>query len=117
MRQSPITEPEGMRMSRAVVVKSLGGPEVLHVDEVAEPHAGPGQVRVRVTAAGLNPMDWLIVSDENLAAAFGVRPPAGFGFDFAAEAVRPATGNTPAMTSSTPSGVGRTSSRDGSITT
>jgi NADPH:quinone reductase-like Zn-dependent oxidoreductase len=72
-----------MRMSRAVVVKSLGGPEVLDVEDVAEPHAGPGQLRVRVTAAGLNPMDWLIVSDEGLAAAFGVRPPTGFGFDFA----------------------------------
>jgi NADPH:quinone reductase-like Zn-dependent oxidoreductase len=72
-----------MRMSRAVVVKSLGGPEVLDVEDVAQPHAGPGQLRVRVTAAGLNPMDWLIVSDEGLAAAFGVRPPTGFGFDFA----------------------------------
>ena len=70
-------------MSRTVVVKSLGGPEVLDVEDVAEPHAGPGRLRVRVSAAGLNPMDWLIVADEGIAAAFGIRPPTGFGFDFA----------------------------------
>ncbi len=70
-------------VSRAVVVESFGGPEVLAMRDVAEPHAGPGQLRVRVTAAGLNPMDWLIISDEGLASAFGVRPPTGFGYDFA----------------------------------
>lgn len=70
-------------VSRAVVVESFGGPEVLNVRDVAEPHAGPDQLRVRVTAAGLNPMDWLIISDEGLASAFGVRPPTGFGYDFA----------------------------------
>lgn len=43
---------------RAVVYKRFGGPEVLEVMELAEPHAGPGQVRVRVRAAGVNPMDW-----------------------------------------------------------
>ena len=70
-------------MSRAVMVESLGGPEVLKVREVAEPHAGPGQLRVRVSAAGLNPMDWAIIADEEMASAFGVRPPTGFGYDFA----------------------------------
>ena len=69
--------------SRAVRVEGFGGLDGLNVREVPAPHAGSGQIRVRVTAAGLNPMDWLIVSDESLAAAFGVRPPAGFGFDFA----------------------------------
>lgn len=70
-------------MSRAVRVDSFGGPEVLVVREVAEPHAGAGQLRVRVAAAGLNPMDWLLVSDEQLGGAFGVAPPTGFGYDFA----------------------------------
>ena len=65
------------------MVESLGGPEVLTVREVAEPHADPGQLRVRVSAAGLNPMDWAIIADEESAAAFGVRPPTGFGYDFA----------------------------------
>ena len=45
-------------MSRAVIYETFGGPEVLQLRDVPEPHAGPGEVRVRVTAAGLNPMDW-----------------------------------------------------------
>jgi len=46
-------------------------------------HAGPGEVRVRVAAAGLNPMDWGISSIPEAAAMFGVTVPAGFGYDFA----------------------------------
>lgn len=70
-------------MGAAVVVESYGGPEVLQVRDVPEPHAGPGQVRVRVTAAGLNPVDWKIVSSAQVAQAFGASLPAGFGNDFA----------------------------------
>ena len=44
--------------SRAVQLESFGGPEVLNLLEVPAPQAGSGQIRVRVTAAGLNPMDW-----------------------------------------------------------
>ena len=43
---------------RAVLFNEYGGPEVLHVGEVAEPHAGAGQVRVAVRAVGVNPIDW-----------------------------------------------------------
>lgn len=42
---------------RAVQFDETGGPEVLHVAEVEEPHAGPGQIRVAVRAAGINPFD------------------------------------------------------------
>ncbi|MCZ2850846.1 NADP-dependent oxidoreductase [Modestobacter sp. VKM Ac-2978] len=45
---------------RAVRFHEFGGPEVLRLEEVAEPHAGPGQVRVRVHACGVNPADWKI---------------------------------------------------------
>jgi NADPH:quinone reductase-like Zn-dependent oxidoreductase len=72
-------------MSRAVIYEAFGGPEVLQLREVAEPHAGPGEVRVRVTAAGLNPMDWLIPSRPEAAAQFGLTLPSGFGYDFAGE--------------------------------
>ncbi|MFI6042637.1 NADP-dependent oxidoreductase [Nocardia sp. NPDC051321] len=68
---------------RAVIYETFGGPEVLEVREVPEPHAGPGEVRVRVTAAGLNPMDWGIAARPELAAQFGIALPAGFGYDFA----------------------------------
>jgi putative PIG3 family NAD(P)H quinone oxidoreductase len=44
---------------RAVVVTSPGGPEMLHVAEVPEPHAGEGEVTVRVAAAGVNRADLL----------------------------------------------------------
>ena len=70
-------------MGRAVVLDSFGGPEVLEVRNVGEPHAGPGQLRVRVSTAGLNPMDWLIIGNEEIGSLFGVRPPTGFGYDYA----------------------------------
>jgi NADPH:quinone reductase-like Zn-dependent oxidoreductase len=70
-------------MSRAVIQEQFGGPEVLDVREVAEPHAGPGEVRVRVSAAGLNPVDWKLAGSAEGAARFGVTLPAGFGNDFA----------------------------------
>ncbi|MCA2229388.1 NADP-dependent oxidoreductase [Nonomuraea aurantiaca] len=70
-------------MSRAVVYQTFGGPEVLEMRDVSEPHAGLGEVRVRVTAAGLNPMDWAISSIPETAATFGITVPSGFGYDFA----------------------------------
>ena len=39
---------------RAVWITRHGGPEALEVRETADPEPGPGQVRVRVSAAGLN---------------------------------------------------------------
>ncbi|WP_103355086.1 NADP-dependent oxidoreductase [Amycolatopsis sp. CA-128772] len=69
--------------STAVRLTSFGGPEVLDLHEVPAPQAGPGQVRVRVTAAGLNPMDWIMTADADTAARFGLRLPAGFGTDYA----------------------------------
>lgn len=42
---------------RAVGIFTHGGPEVLQVVEVPEVHAGPGEVRVRIHAATVNPTD------------------------------------------------------------
>jgi NADPH:quinone reductase-like Zn-dependent oxidoreductase len=69
--------------SRAVQLESFGGPEVLKLSDVPAPQAGPGQIRVRVTAAGLNPMDWFMTSDAGTAARFGLSLPCGFGTDYA----------------------------------
>ena len=44
-------------MSKAVVFSTFGGPEVLETIEIEEPHAGAGEVRVRVKAAGVQPFD------------------------------------------------------------
>jgi NADPH:quinone reductase-like Zn-dependent oxidoreductase len=70
-------------MSRSVIYEKFGGPEVLELKEIPEPHAGPGEVRVRVIAAGLNPMDWGIAARAEAAAMFGIAVPAGFGSDLA----------------------------------
>ncbi|MGW5193546.1 NADP-dependent oxidoreductase [Kribbella sp. NPDC004138] len=45
---------------RAVVFEEFGGPEVLEVQEVPEPQAGPEQVRIKVRAAGVNPIDFKV---------------------------------------------------------
>ncbi|MEV7778778.1 NADP-dependent oxidoreductase [Kitasatospora sp. NPDC088351] len=42
---------------KAVTVPAFGGPEVLRTTEVPTPTAGPGEVRVRVYAAGVQPVD------------------------------------------------------------
>src|SRR3954464_10991524 len=43
---------------KAVIYAEYGGPEVLHVAEVDEPQTRPGQVRIAVRAAGVNPIDF-----------------------------------------------------------
>lgn len=47
-------------MSTAVSYSEYGGPEVLQVVDIEEPHAAQGQVRVAVRAAGLNPFDYKV---------------------------------------------------------
>ncbi|MFB6840850.1 NADP-dependent oxidoreductase [Streptomyces sp. NPDC056361] len=43
----------------AIVYEEFGGPEVLrHATGVAVPEPGPGEVRVKIAAVGLNPVDW-----------------------------------------------------------
>src|ERR1700754_4800095 len=69
--------------SRAGLLDSFGRPEPLNLREVPTPQAGMGQIRVRVTAAGLNPMDWFMTSDAETAARFGLSLPSGFGTDYA----------------------------------
>jgi NADPH:quinone reductase-like Zn-dependent oxidoreductase len=43
---------------KAVRFRQFGGPEVLQIVDLPDPHAGPGQIRVEVRAAGVNPSDW-----------------------------------------------------------
>jgi NADPH:quinone reductase-like Zn-dependent oxidoreductase len=43
---------------KAVQYTRFGGPEVLELVELPDPHPGPGQVRVAVRAVGVNPIDW-----------------------------------------------------------
>ena len=41
----------------AIVAHEFGGPEVLTLAEQSDPRPGPGEVRVRVQAVGVNPYD------------------------------------------------------------
>jgi NADPH:quinone reductase-like Zn-dependent oxidoreductase len=68
---------------RAVIYEEYGGPEVLEVRDVPEPHAGPGEIRIRVAAVGLNAMDPAFAALPELAARFNMSLPSGFGYDFA----------------------------------
>lgn len=43
------------RTMKAIRLHGFGGPEVLRHEEVPVPEPGPGEVLVRVHAAGLNP--------------------------------------------------------------
>jgi NADPH:quinone reductase-like Zn-dependent oxidoreductase len=45
---------------RAVQYSEFGGPEVLQIVEVPEPHAAPDQIRVVVRACAVNPIDWKV---------------------------------------------------------
>ena len=47
---------------KAIRVREFGGPEVMRLEEVRSLHPGPGQVVVRVKAAGVNPVDTYIRS-------------------------------------------------------
>ncbi len=64
---------------RAVTFSRLGGPEVLQVSDLPEPQPGPGEVRIRVTAATVNPTDISFRSGRQLTTAqlaeMGVLPP------------------------------------------
>jgi NADPH:quinone reductase-like Zn-dependent oxidoreductase len=42
----------------AARLSRFGGPEVLTIVELPDPHPGPDQVRIAVRAAGVNPSDW-----------------------------------------------------------
>jgi NADPH:quinone reductase-like Zn-dependent oxidoreductase len=43
---------------KAARFSRFGGPEVLEIVDLPDPHPGPGQVRIAVRAAGVNPSDW-----------------------------------------------------------
>ncbi|MFE6685850.1 NADP-dependent oxidoreductase [Streptomyces sp. NPDC057743] len=43
---------------KAARFHQFGGPEVLEIVELPDPHPGPGEVRIAVRAAGVNPSDW-----------------------------------------------------------
>ncbi|WP_328604272.1 NADP-dependent oxidoreductase [Amycolatopsis sp. NBC_00345] len=67
---------------KRVSFAEFGGPEVLQLLDAEEPHAGPGQVRIAVRAAGVNPVDWRVREGQVLGAHPTVLP-SGVGIDAA----------------------------------
>ena len=49
---------------KAAVLHEYGGPNKLRYEDFADPEPGPGEVRVRVLAASVNPVDWKMRSGE-----------------------------------------------------
>jgi NADPH:quinone reductase-like Zn-dependent oxidoreductase len=68
---------------RAARYHDYGPADVLVIEDVPEPHAGPGEVRIRVVAAGVNPVDWKLRSGAAAAYGFAVDFPAVPGRDAA----------------------------------
>ncbi len=68
------SEPTTMK---ALYLEAYGKPlDVLRLEDVAVPHPGAGQIRVRVHACALNPADWAVCEG-----FLPVPPPRGIGFD------------------------------------
>ena len=54
---------------KALLSKAPGGPHTLVLEDIEEPHPGPGEVRIAVAACGINFPDTLIIEDK-----YQVRP-------------------------------------------
>lgn len=54
---------------QAIIARQFGGPEVLKLEDVPDPHAGAGHVRVRIHAVGVNPYDTYMRSG-----AYAIKP-------------------------------------------
>jgi NADPH:quinone reductase-like Zn-dependent oxidoreductase len=67
---------------RVITQLSTGGPEVLEMGVAEVPEPLPTEIRVRVAAAGVNPVDWKTRAGSGMAAVLGP-PPFTVGWDVA----------------------------------
>ncbi len=65
-----------------ITQQTTGGPEVLQLGSAPVPEPLPTEVRVRVAAAGVNPIDWKTRAGSGMAAVLGP-PPFTVGWDVA----------------------------------
>ncbi len=72
--------------NRALRIHGYGGVEVMQWDEVPMPQPGPGEVLVRVAAAGVNGLDWKI-RDGLVKDVFQLPLPATLGLELAGKVV------------------------------
>lgn len=78
---------------RVITQLSTGGPEVLRIGTAPVPEPLPTEIRVRVAAAGVNPVDWKTRAGSGMAAVIGP-PPFTVGWDVAGTVDAVGTGVT-----------------------
>lgn len=76
---------------KAVVLEQYGGPEALHLADIPEPRAGAGELRVRVEATSVNPVDWKLRSGA-LRTYMPLKLPAVLGRDASGEVLEVGAG-------------------------
>ena len=74
---------------QAVVCNEFAGPAALRLEQVSEPRPGPGQVRIRVKACGVNFADSLITRGQYQNQP---QPPFSPGFEVSGEVLEPGVG-------------------------
>ena len=70
-----------------MVLPRFGGPELFEERDVPMPTPGPGQLRVRVVASSVNPVDAKLRQDGRWA---GLTPPVVLGYDVSGVVEQPA---------------------------
>ena len=80
---------------RAVRYDRDGPPDVLYVADLEEPAPGPGEVKLRVRAASLNPLDGKVRAGHLRWVPAFAGPPRGTGVDVAGEIVAVGSGAAP----------------------
>jgi NADPH:quinone reductase-like Zn-dependent oxidoreductase len=68
---------------KAAAISTYGSPDVLQIMEFETPTAGPGQVRVRIKAAGIQPFDTAVRSTGWVPPGLEIRYPQILGNEFA----------------------------------
>jgi NADPH:quinone reductase-like Zn-dependent oxidoreductase len=86
----------------AIGITEWGPPNVLHPVELPDPEAGPGEIRIRVHAAAVNPTDTQLRSGERADRLKDIAPPHVPGMDAAGVVEQIGTGVTTDLTAGDP---------------
>src|SRR5271167_4001135 len=95
---------------KAAALIGFGGVDQLEVRDMPDPKVGPGEVRVRVVAASINPIDWKLREGAKRP-GMNLELPAILGRDAAGEGVEVGAGVTRFRAGARPTGLDDLSSR------
>jgi NADPH:quinone reductase-like Zn-dependent oxidoreductase len=68
---------------KAVRIHAFGGPEVLQLEDIARPVPAADEILIKVSASGVNPVDWVIREGTNAALRYHLTLPMTLGWDAA----------------------------------